>query len=850
MKEELKYCGERVETAWDKGGGAFPCRIALDGEPVLRPETAWLSCRLADGRRTTPRIGAKSMVEVERLDGRAVVHMDALEWRDDCGEAVPGFRTDLRFELWDDGTAFASFFFVCESCDGPDIDSFSFEVRPDVSGFESVKWSVLRRSATVNAADILPVRAERFLDPGEERRDDGALFADVSFDCFSPGKVSRYLEFFVEGHSTLSGIADGCSSSVTWEGGQPVVRWEFQKPRYRHHADRPWQLRNQVGWVVVAPPKRRALPPLRMYHYLSNLNHCPPPANVAKMAAAGADVLVLHECWRSDVINGGVPHDAGALRAAIAAAHEAGMRVALYVRGNESAEVEEKTDWFGRFLTRDRDGIYMDFGGACGLVTPPGVDYCGGRIHFRGWHLAARERRGRVGDYGLVFAHTGPAFSAVGMTGGLVTGYISGEGERGLMVRSRAHHEFFSAAHVVPGTMWTAAFPEYGSAAMVPHLAATGQSPHVPLGTQWETSSLSHPDEPGTTDRHLYPLWRIWGLFAGERDIEVGTWDNGFMGIKADSALTGFYAMRAQDGALLVVVSNFSPERRAARLDADLATLGIPKGFKAYTMTPTTGGPGSVRAADDGTADATKRVLPAPFAFDLVGYGVGALLFAPPNAKWAGRLADFAKPYPAPDAFDRAWGEHVARQGRLRDAPPAWAEVWMRVSVPNLATPYEEPLWWDTMAAHVALCEKRPDGALRELGWIPQDFTTKYTEYTKGHLDRIASVTERAGAGALLIERPALAADIPPSPGRNDAGIVWPGRSSPWIPLHHALGPGLHDLCTKSVIATSGATFYSWIKITLSPKPDDSAEGAYTLIFLNELEPDRESIHWKTRIAE
>ena len=826
MKDELKYCGERVETAWDGGGGAFPCRIALDGEPVLRSETAWLSCRLADGRRATPRIGGKSVVEAERLDGRAVVHMDALEWRDDRGEAVPDFRADLRFELWDDGTAFANFFFVCESCDGPDIDSFSFEVRPDVSGFESVKWSVLRRSATVNAADILPVRAERFLDPGEERRDDGALFADVSFDCFSPGKVSRYLEFFVEGHSTLSGIGDGCSSSVTWEDGGPVVRWEFQKPRYRHHAGRPWQLRNQFGWVVAAPPTRRALPPLRMYHYLSNRHHQPTPACVRKMAAAGADVLVLHECWRSDVINGGAAHDPQALRAAIAAAHECGMRVALYVRGNEQAEVEEKTDWFPRLLERGRDGLYMDFGGACGLITPPNVDYVGGRIHFRGWYLAARERRGRVGDYGLVFAHTGPAFSAVGMTGGLVTGYISGEGERGLMVRSRRHHSFFSCSGVVQGTMWTAAFPEYGSPAMVPHLAATGQYPHVPLGTQWETSSLSHPDEPGTSDRHLRPLWRIWGLFAGERDVAVGTWDNGFAGIGTDSDLTGFYAMRAKDGALLVVVSNFAPDRRTARIEADTAALGIPDVFGAFAFTPGMDSPGVAATLPTPRGRGQPGRAADRFPFDLPGYGVGALLFAPPTPKWAARIANFAKPYPEPDAFDNAFLERVARQKRLRDDPPAWREVWMRVSVPNLATPYEESLWWDTMAAHVELREKGKDGATHPLGWISPD------------------------SAALLRERPAVAADTPPSPGRNDAGIVWPGQSSPWIPLHATLGPGLHELETHSVIAASGLSFYSWIQIDLSPSPSPDADGAYRLEFLNELEPDRESIRWKTRIAE
>lgn len=74
-----------------------------------------------------------------------------------------------------------------------------------------------------------------------------------------------------------------------------------------------------------------------------------------------------------------------------------------------------------------------------------------------------------------------------------------------------------------------------------------------------------------------------------------------------------------------------------------------------------------------------------------------------------------------------------------------------------------------------------------------------------------------------------------------------PTRSTAARPTTRA--PGLHELATRSVIAALGIPFYSWIEITLSPEPDPKAEGAYTLIFLNDLEPDRECIRWKTRIA-
>ena len=809
----LSHHGDHVTTLWGADGNAFPKEILLDGRPVLRAGTPWLSCTLSDGRRAVPYISPRTIVEPVEYPDRLWINMDLLSWRDEAGNDIPNFRTDLRFELWNDGTSFVSFYFMGESCEVPDIESFTFEVRPDLSGFENVKWGVVRRCATTNAADILPVRAERFLDPGEERRDDGALMAEVSFNCFTPGETARYMEFFVEGHSTLSGLRDGCASSVTWEDGGPVVRWDFQKPAYRHHAERPWQLRNQIGWLIVPPPTERALPPLRMYHYFSNQRRYPSTENVRKMAAAGADVVVFHENWRSDTINGGTPYDPRALRTMVKAAHDAGLRVALYVRGNEQAEVEEKTDWFGRFLEKDRDGLYMDFGGAFGMRTPPYIDYVGGRIHFRGWYLAARERRERVGRYGLVFAHSGTTFSAVGMTGGLITGYVSGEGERGVVIKSREHHAYFSCARCVPGTMWTAAFPEYSTSAMVPYLASTGQFPHVPLGAQFETSSLTHPDEPGTSDVYVRALWRLWGLFADRRDIAVGTWDNGCRDITTDSDRTGFYLMDDRQGSRLVIVTNFDAAPRRV-------TVSFAKGFgggaHAWLLHPTVDDPGEIAQLDS-----LDKV-----AFDLEGRGVaGVLLVASPD-DWAERLLAFARPYPARDAFDEAWLAGIARQRELRESPPAWKQVWIRLEVPNLSTPYEESLWWDLFATHVALCRRdAASGEYKEIGWILPD------------ADRLAP------------ERPAIASGRPPVFGDNDAGIIWPGHPTRWIPLHEALGPGEHELATRSIIASLGIPFYSWVSVTLSPEPRDDAPGAYTLLFYNDLEPDREFIRWKTRIV-
>ena len=54
--------------------------------------------------------------------------------------------------------------------------------------------------------------------------------------------------------------------------------------------------------------------------------------------------------------------------------------------------------------------------------------------------------------------------------------------------------------------------------------------------------------------------------------------------VTTDSDRTGFYIMRAGNGALLVIVSNFEPGRRTAHVALDYAALALPEGLRAYML--------------------------------------------------------------------------------------------------------------------------------------------------------------------------------------------------------------------------------------------------------------------------
>ena len=116
-------------------------------------------------------------------------------------------------------------------------------------------------------------------------------------------------------------------------------------------------------------------------------------AHAVLMAAEGADLLVLHENWRTDPQNGSVPYDDAEFRRLMQTAHRHGLRVAPYIRGNEISIREDRADWFDEFFRRDYDGLYMDYGTPICYSTGLDEIYPGGRIGFREYYLAMRELR-------------------------------------------------------------------------------------------------------------------------------------------------------------------------------------------------------------------------------------------------------------------------------------------------------------------------------------------------------------------------------------------------------------------------------------------------------------------------
>ena len=71
-------------------------------------------------------------------------------------------------------------------------------------------------------------------------------------------------------------------------------------------------------------------------------------------------------------------------------AHAHGLRVGLYVRGNEHGIRERHAEPLRPFLRRNFDGIYMDFGSPMCFMGKE-EEAPGGRLHFREYHRMTRR---------------------------------------------------------------------------------------------------------------------------------------------------------------------------------------------------------------------------------------------------------------------------------------------------------------------------------------------------------------------------------------------------------------------------------------------------------------------------
>ena len=754
------------------------------GSVNLIRESSSLVLAYVDGREFSPAAGKIAPVRWKSRNGAEMFEFGNLPFADNAGKIEPGLRLTLRYELFSDGTAFVDAFFLGEQEKKAGINRFELTIPLDFSSFETKRWSLTYRPKKIDGALIQTSAPDRNMLPGEEQVMEHSIFPLAGFNLWQKQGPSCYAEFVMESDNVLSGNPANNRSSVTWQDENPTLTWNFQTapepPRFG-----PWQWRNRWGWVIAPAEQTRHYPPLQMYHFFDNVNRYPEDEALEAMAQSGADVLILHENWRTDAQNGGQPYDEEKFRHVIDFAHSRNIRVMVYIRGNEDSVVEEYADWFDKYFIRNYDGLYMDYGGPFHNQTPPDESAQGGRLHFRKHYLANQKLREIVGKDGLFFSHTGPMFSALGMTGGCIDGYVSGEGERGLLIRSRLDHAYFSMASVCAGTMWTAAFPEYSSPVMIPYLASAGQSAHLPLGVQFPSSSLAHPPVPGIGDVNFRPLWKLWHLMKGENNLRIFN-DYNCNDVFHVSEDVTCYLMVSEKRAVCIF-GNISGKTVEVDPFVNCAKAGIPADVKVRFCRPDVCSPGKVIDFD------------GKF-FNLPPYGIAAVVWGEAD------FSAYEKSYPELSPLGKKYLNYVEEQRSFRAGNEASEEWYIRISVKDLPVPYEYSMTVDLYDNRFEFHEVI-DGKYNKLGYFAKDGFRKEP------------------------------------PEQKD--FVMAGEESVWIPLKSLLGKGKKHLAIRSMHRGDryyvNLPFYSFIEVEVARTP---GKAEYRLLFLNELEDDRSYLHF------
>ncbi|MBR2344824.1 MAG: hypothetical protein IKA71_03455 [Lentisphaeria bacterium] len=779
-----------LEILFNEHGGAFPDSVTVTEfggkkRTVFPAGKQYLEIAFADGLVLRPAFQADAEVLQYVENSAQCVEFINLPGVDQHGNLHDFIHISLKHEFFDDGTAFTRAFFISDISQERTICRCELVYEPDFSGFDELRYHCFNRFGTCDATVIQKLLQSRFLPAGLEQSFDD-VFGSAGFHARRQNGPSLYCEFFMEGGNTVSGKPGENNSGIRWiDDRHPVLYWNFASKNTDN-----FYWRNQWGWIIRPATRFRHTPPLPMYHWMDNEDRYPHEEELDAICRSGVGVLILHECWRSDAQDGGIPFNIAAFRKLIENAHVRDIRVCVYMRGNEKSVHEDYCSWFHRYLQYNYDGLYMDYGGPYSECVPPKESYPGGQILFRDHYLKYRRLRETVGPEGLLYSHTGPFYSALGMA--MADGYTSGEGERGILIRGRAEHEYYSMCGYGSGSMWTAAFPEYSSPRMTPFLAFSGQAPHAPLGFASFSSSLSHPRVPGINDHAFRDLWTLWNNFRNERDITVFN-DFNSGSIFPEEPQIGHYLMLSRDRSrALLIVTNFDKNNiqvassalqwnNTGFIPGEMATLE----FEAHHRLVTTCGK---------TQTALKPNQVAGF------------IFAAQEQKLElPAVQDLIDPMDYPSG--KSYLEMVAEQRSFREDPPRWQEAYLTIRNNRSEFPasYENSLLDDLFDMRHEVIEFLPDGSIRSWGFLEQHGLHK--EPSDDFIDRKHCESHR-------------------------------------LSLRPLLGPGEHHLAIRNW--HQGELFYSWIVAELSDGKGESR----IFRFCNELEPDRAFLHFSVILAD
>jgi len=319
--------------------------------------------------------------------------------------------------------------------------------------------------------------------------------------------------------------------------------------------------------------------PVRQTFYQDAQLACGNPEleRIDEAAALGVNILVLHQFWMTNGGSNGEPmaeyraFDPDWLRAFVARAHERGMRVALYTRGIERYSMY--SDFFEQFLTRDRDGLYVDW------ATPFGLGYCKtSSLHFSAYDyfMFARALRNRVGDNGLLIGHSAvQTFLATGLFDAVLAGEFS------VMHSGLLSTPEISASYSMLGGCGVSLISGNSADRAV---FSSQRAAGFCAGLGYSAHPFMEADRPfGECSAYLHPLWRLWSALGSDpirvRNPAVGErhaakW--------SDDRLHPI-VYQAADGTTLALVTNLGEDPVSGCVELDFEALGAPR---AAVLTP------------------------------------------------------------------------------------------------------------------------------------------------------------------------------------------------------------------------------------------------------------------------
>lgn len=782
--------GEDFEIVFSAEAGVFPAAAGFLGgvEPMVQ-NGDWSLEWEENGNVYTP--ASSECTQALQLTQSVVLNFDRVPFSQSDGTTHPDLTLSLEYEIFSDGVGFCTFFLRGESLEGAEVDRLSLRMGFSPRREWNTDWSYWQLPEKIEGSFIQsPALFGRKIPVAESREFSGEILPFVSFDSGLEWRRTDHVEFFLESANGLSNTMEGVSTRVGSLEGKPGITWNLQ--------DRPWCrtrgrsifYRNVLGFCLVRAPRFLKRAPLRIYHYFDNFRRYPDESIVADARSAGADTFILHENWRLDERNSEIPFDRAALCSTIETCHRHGLRVGLYLRGNEDGVRERHAEFLAPLLQKNWDGLYLDWGSP--VVYLNHEEFApGGRVHFRDYHRMLRGLREVVGEEGFLLSHSGSFFSALAHAS--LDGYFGGEQEQGKLLDSREHHAYFSGIGVSPGYWWTAAFPIYRSARAVAMMAATLHAPVVLLGVQCPYSALNQPPTP-EANGFARMLWVMWGLLDGHGTLQVNDTHRSPEVFEGHPDAVAPAALWDSDGEGIITAASLSDQPVSASFTIRENTWAD-AGDRFFIPLRWGQGHAEVHPAQ---AFAGGRVP----EFQLDPYEVAGWLVTADPSRWRERLEKVGQEPTWLSRETRVWESFVKGQRRWREEAPVWKECHLSVSAPNWPNAYEDSVWVDLFDNDLILEALDKDGNARRLGVLDRD----------GLHDK-------------------------PGPRENRlAG----GEHSPWVDLGSALNsvPDGFDADRIRLLSRKGEIpFYLFVRIHLSPEPALS-DLSRTLEFCVDLDDD------------